>query len=398
MDELHSCLVQLNLLLLQLLVSRRLTGPRVIRHRRWVHQLTAQRHSKGAFMALYQRLRRRPNEFHNYARMTVASFDELLRLLSPFLRRQRTNMRMPVSPAERLLLTLRFLATGESFDSLHYQYRLGKSTIHGIVHDTCRRIWEVLQPTYMPQLSEQVWKEAAQGFFKKPKFPNCVGAVGGKQVKIRLPPGSRLQNYNYRKFISTILMAVVDADYRFIAVDVGSFDSTADSNAFWSTSIGRRLYAQCLDLPGPSPIEEGGEPMPHVLVGDEVFGLNTNLMSPFVEKNLNSTKKVFNYRLERARRYVECTFGLLANKWRVFHTTLVMTPENADSLIKAACVLHNFVRQKEGINFDDIADDPFTDVACPLVRECNEADTVREKFANYFVSPAGELPWQHHHM
>ncbi|XP_068122049.1 uncharacterized protein [Hyperolius riggenbachi] len=327
--------------------------------------------------------------------MSVSSFDELLMLVSPLIRRQRTNMRMPVSPAERLLLTLRFLASGESFASLHYQFRLGRSTIHGIVHDTCRRIWEVLQPLYMPEPTEDTWKEAARGFKAKANFPNCVGAVDGKHIRIQLPTGSGSKYFNYKKYFSIVLMAVVDAQYKFIAVDVGSYGSTADSHIFRSCSIGQKLYAGELNLPTPCPIADGGQPFPHVLVEDEAFALHTNLMKPFPKRDLDIRKRVFNYRLTRARRYVECAFGILSNKWRVFHSTLIMTPDNVDNVVKAACVLHNYVRMKEGINSDEVPDHPFTDTQSVSCRGSNEAGDVRGRFANYFVSREGSIPFQY---
>ncbi|XP_068115975.1 uncharacterized protein [Hyperolius riggenbachi] len=309
--------------------------------------------------------------------MSVASFDELLYLVSPLICRQHTNMRQPVSPAERLLLTLRFLATGESFASLHFQFRLGRSTIHGIVHETCKKIWEVLQPLYMPEPTEEVWKEAAQVFKAKADFPNCVGAVDGKHmVRIQVPTGSGSRYYNSKKYFSVVLMAVVDANYRFLAVDVGSYGSTADSRIFRSSSIGQKLYAGQLNLPAPCPIVE---------VGDEAFALHPNIMKPFPRKNLDTTKRVFYYWLTRARRYVECAFGILSNKWRVFHTTLVMTSDNVDNVVNAACVLHNFVRMKEGINSEEIPDHGFIDVSSNFVTGNNEAVDVRSRFANYFV-------------
>lgn len=53
--------------------------------------------------------------------------------------------------------------------------------------------------------------------------------------------------------------------------------------------------------------------------------------------------EIFNYRLSRASRCIECAFGILTNKWRVLHQPLIVTINFAD-IIKACCILHNFVR------------------------------------------------------
>nr|CAH7767050.1 unnamed protein product [Callosobruchus chinensis] len=55
---------------------------------------------------------------------------------------------------------------------------------------------------------------------------------------------------------------------------------------------------------------------------DEAFGISKNLMRAYPGSNLTVPKRIFNYRLCRARRYVECSFGILSNKWRIFHRPL----------------------------------------------------------------------------
>jgi hypothetical protein len=64
-------------------------------------------------------------------------------------------------------------------------------------------------------------------------------------------------------------------------------------------------------------------------------------------------KRTYNYRLFRARRYIECTFGILSNKWRIFHRSLNVSVEFAEDIVKACTVLHNFVRLRDGYKHED---------------------------------------------
>ena len=62
----------------------------------------------------------------------------------------------------------------------HADFRLGTTTFAEVVPDTCDVIYNTLQPTEMPDLSEEHWSEVAEGFAQRWKFPNCIGAVDGK--------------------------------------------------------------------------------------------------------------------------------------------------------------------------------------------------------------------------
>ncbi|KAF3835412.1 hypothetical protein F7725_027970, partial [Dissostichus mawsoni] len=70
-------------------------------------------------------------------------------LITPLIQRQNTNYRDYISVGERLMVTLQFLATGESFKSLSYQFRVGVSTIRQFVPETCTAIYEVLKEKYL---------------------------------------------------------------------------------------------------------------------------------------------------------------------------------------------------------------------------------------------------------
>ena len=80
----------------------------------WVRKIFQERKKYGLYHILTDELRLFDKEyFFRFVRMTPQRFEHLLSLVGPHLQRTTTKMREPISPAERLVLTLRFLASGE---------------------------------------------------------------------------------------------------------------------------------------------------------------------------------------------------------------------------------------------------------------------------------------------
>jgi len=289
----------------------------------------------------------------------------------------------------------RYLASGNSFTDLHYSYLMGVSTIGKIVDQVCDIIWRTLKQECMPEPCIEKWKEISIGFENSANFPNCVGAVDGKHIRLVQPIDSGSLFYNYKNYFSIVLMAICDANYCFTFVDIGSFGRNCDSSVFKNCAFWKRVEDGTLPWPQPEPLPGTDQPsLPFVIVADEAFALSDHFMRPYARKNLNYKKKIFNYRLSRARRFIECTFGIFSNKWRIFHRPLNVSLDLAKSVVKASCILHNFVRVRDGFNsehtmyvtgFDDIEEEnaPFSWAG----------NTVRDKFANYFAGP-GAVPWQ----
>lgn len=146
-------------------------------------------------------------------------------------------------------------------------------------------------------------------------------------------------------------MGVCDANYAFTYVDVGALGSQSDGGVLSRSAFGKQLLNETLEVPGCADLPGTCINFPHYFVGDSAFPLKNNLMRPYPGHHLTPDKDKFNTLLSKARVHIENAFGILASRWRVLHTTIHMMPKNADKIVLATVVLHNFLMLENDRNY-----------------------------------------------
>ncbi|XP_057302861.1 uncharacterized protein LOC130637024 [Hydractinia symbiolongicarpus] len=194
-------------------------------------------------------------------------------------------------------------------------------------------------------------------------------------------------------------MAVCDVDYKFLLVDIGDSGHQSDAG-----------------LPQPRYFRGYDEVnFPYVFVGDEALPLKINLVKPYPHNLLNDGRRIFNYRLSRARRVIENTFGICASRFRIFRRSINGTVKHATEITKAAVALHNFLMDdrkmycpsgfgdcvtngmlKEGSWRDEENfQGALLDIKrVPLNNFTLQAKEVRDSFCEYFMTDIGCVSWQ----
>lgn len=296
------------------------------------------------------------------------------------------------------------LIVGETFRSLAYQFRIAHNTISEIIPEVLDAIYYAYKDEYLklPTTSAD-WIKIAQEFEDMWQFPHCLGAIDGKHVRILCPKHSGSAYFNYKGFYSVVMLAIVRADLSFIYVDVDTNGRQNDSSIWNSSTIKQAIDGGHLNFPAPRPLQDGRQPCPYVFVSDEGIGMNTHIMRPYPFKQLTNEKRIFNYRLSRARRTVENAFGILSSVWRVFSSTILLSPEKVTKVILTCCVLHNMLRNRKVRSYLTVIPDTNTGqtntslLQLQTGRNLNPATitakSIRNEFANFF-STSGEVEWQ----
>lgn len=353
---------------------------------------------------MFLKLKEHPDKFRQYTRFTIEEWAHLMQLVHTKL--ERNSRREAISPEQRLVLTMRFLASGASFRQLSFDFLIGETTVGKICRDTCQAIVEALAPTYMrkPAAADE-WRKVAADFWERWNVPNCLGAIDGKHIRMKAPPNSGSQFHNYKGYFSTVLMAVADANYRVIYASVGSFGRESDGGVFSRCNFGQMVIdadnANPLQLPPAEPLPGTDDPFPYFFLGDAAFPLRTNLMKPYPETAMTDAKRVYNYRICRARRLIESTFGLMAQRFRLLLRPIETTAENCDVLVQAIVCLHNFLVDEGDVFFtagEGEDQEPHLAQAANIVnnhanRSADQAMQLRNKLKDFF-NGVGAVEWQ----
>ncbi|KAB0800103.1 hypothetical protein PPYR_07983 [Photinus pyralis] len=285
----------------------------------WVKKWREDRNKFGHMPLLNELRLNFPDDFKNYLRMDPDTFKILLNLISPIISKQNTKLRESISAEERLMATLRYLATGRSFEDLKFSTGISSSALCQIIPETCKALYQVLKKEYM------------------------------KVSHLHLPDNSETdKNLNF------------------------------------------------------------------VFLGDEAFSLHENFLKPFPQRDLTYEKRIYNYRLSRARNVSENAFGLLSARFRILHTAIHMTnPQNITYVVLAICALHNFLIKRKTLyatlrSFDqedvlthELQQGEWRNVTTQLENLETSlqknvsvaAKTNREKYMEYF-NKEGQVPWQ----
>lgn len=143
-------------------------------------------------------------------------------------------------------------------------------------------------------------------------------------------------------------MAIADAHYNFLYVNVGCQGKISDGGVFKYTTFHRKLISNDLGIPEEEPLLGRSQPVPYVLLADDAFPLTDHIMKPYVtDLHRGSPERNYNYRHSRGRVVVENAFGVMSAVFRVFRKPIEVKVENTVVDIVLACVyLHNFLRSQ----------------------------------------------------
>ncbi|KAL1447143.1 hypothetical protein WDU94_015606 [Cyamophila willieti] len=243
-----------------------------------------------------------------------------------------TMMNDAVTAAEKLLLTLRFFATGSFFITCGDFSGVHKSTACKAIQVVSQAIAS-LRPQYIQMPNPE---QAKTQFYQIARFPKVIGAVDCTHVKIQSPGGLEPEVYRNRKMYFSINVQVIGtADLQISDIVTRWGGSAHDQTIFNASRIQARF--------------ENGEFGDDLLIGDSGYECRSYMMVPINART--PAEDLFNQSLIRTRNSIERLFGVWKRRFPILSLGIRVTKDTvvkAEYYIVACAVLQNIaVRAKE---------------------------------------------------
>ena len=241
--------------------------------------------------------------------MSEASFYMLCEELRPYLTKQTTKLRKPVSVETQVAVTLYYLAGEGRMRKVSNSFGLGKATVSKVIRHVTSVISEKFVPKHivLPKMKEEV-EEHARNFYNRYGFPQCIGAVDGAHIKIKRPVKNPTHYVNRKGNFTLNRGGTVGCNCCFIDVLIKWSGSVYDARMFRNSALNG------MSRDGTIPkceriIVEGEHSVLVCILGDPAYPLLPFLMKECLKGRKNSSQRFFGQHLSSARMVIECAFG-----------------------------------------------------------------------------------------
>lgn len=168
-------------------------------------------------------------------------------------------------------------------------------------------------------------------------YPNCIGAIDGTMIEVRVPDEHRIDYWSRKHMTAVNLTAVCSAYKTYTYINVGHTARSNDAHIFASSSLARDIMAR------------GTIPRQYHIIGDAAYGAHVNIVVPHKGDDLTLDQIYHDTKHSSTRMVVERSFSDIKNRWLRLQT-LRNDLTFAKYIIATCCCLLNIC-----VKFDDIA-------------------------------------------
>jgi hypothetical protein len=278
--------------------------------------------------------------------MDFGAFENLLNMLTPFLRSMCVNQVRPQMEIRKIVACVIYrFAHGHSPEHMADRFKIGASTIRKYVDIVCDILTDKdkLFSHCISIPSEARLQGIILDFKKLTGLPNICGAIDGTHIPLAESPSRRVtvsasDFFNRKKFHSIVLQGVCDSHKIFWNVCAGQPGGVHDGGQFKVSSLYKDLRKR--EILQEPVVLVGGIMCTPYLIGDAAYPIRTYLIKNWKAPN-DMDKRRFDNSMNSGRIVIEQAFGTLKNRWRILKN-FNSRVDRAARITVAYCWLHNY--------------------------------------------------------
>lgn len=321
-------------------------------------------------------------------RVSLQTFEVLQNALTPHIQRKTTRYRPPIPAAHKIAAFLMYCG-GATCEATATQLGIGASSVNSAVKELSIEIINNFKDNIRFPVTEDEVARAASGFQGISGLPYCVGAIDGTHVPWPACPTQQFYEYRcYKGYPSVVIFATCTADRRITFADVGRPGVLGDSTIFERSALRAKIREGAwLGTETPDLVVGDVKIRPY-LMGDCAFTLDTFMMktSSKTEQNANPILKSWDPIAANTRKPIECSFGMLKNRFEVLRVGVKMLHEDEVARLCLACIhVHNECIRQGDDNDVYLPQDDEEDDEEHITVETNAGKKQREALLHYVI-------------
>ncbi|XP_047523577.1 putative nuclease HARBI1 [Pieris napi] len=280
---------------------------------------------------------------------------------------ERNHVIMPIT---RLLLTLRYYATGSFLTVVGDFSGVSKASASRIVTLISQAIAQ-LRPEFIKFPTDT--QEIQQEFYNIAKFPRLIGAIDCTHVPIKSPGGDNAEEWRDRKSqFSFNVQTVVSAKLKILDIVARWPGAAHDQTIFNNSFLKQRLI--------------NGEFGNLLIVGDKGYENTSYLLTP-LQNPTTPAAHLYNESQIRSRNVVERTYGVWKNRFPILSKKILLHVSRVQAVIVACAVLHNIAIDMRDEHFELLqqVDEPADDIDQSAIDNVGNASVRSNLISDYFA-------------
>ena len=263
-----------------------------------------------------------PEEWNTNFRMSREDFFKLEEKLRPYIRPSQDSFRGDaISSSKKLAMTLYYLKDQGSLRMTSNIFGVSPCTLSLTIRKVCSVIVKVLGPELIkfPTTKEEL-HQVICNFENKFGFPMVIGCVDGTHIPVKQPTENAHDYFCHKMKYTMNVQAICDHEGCFLYVDCSWPRSVHEAKVFANSSVNLLFQEKrLLDVARKLNIDDNIDVGP-VLIGDPAYPLLPGILKEFDTCNSNE-EVMYNIKLRSVCNQIECAFGRLKARWRIFEST-----------------------------------------------------------------------------